>query len=300
MPIFNETLRMNKLLLVILFLLVGSIAYCQDNDGNEPEVTCGVQRWSVKVMTDPDTTLINFNNIVPSTISEQKSFPAPTNINSDPPRLSNETTVYQIDCYLIFFKSETDQDIHCGIMSLNMQDTMVAEICDYTCPGIANTSRYQKLKTLRDWFVSTYHPSGSFQTTFVKIRLTGVGFFDSLHGQRGMARNGREIHSILSMSLLTEVNANNQVIPASYSLGQNFPNPFNPSTRITFNLPVKSFVNLKIYDNLGKEVFTLVNDVKEASSYTVDYSAINLPSGVYYYSLKTDNFSQTRKMTLMK
>ncbi len=190
-----------KKIIFYIFLLIPLLAFAQEEygDGDEIELACGVQRWAIKVFTDPDTVLINFNNIVPTTIAEQKSIPAPPNIGTNPPRLSTETTVDQLECYIIFFKLETDQDIHLGIMSTNFQDTMVAEICDPSCPGIISTSRYQMLRTLRDWFVNTYHPTTSFQNLFLRVRLTGVGFFDTVHGQRGMAPNGREIHSVLSI-----------------------------------------------------------------------------------------------------
>lgn len=83
-------------------------------------------------------------------------------------------------------------------------------------------------------------------------------------------------------------------------LHQNFPNPFNPSTVISYQLPVSSNVVLKIYDVLGNEVGTLVDEYKPAGSYEVDWDASNYPSGVYFYQLKTQNFLESKKMILMK
>lgn len=89
-------------------------------------------------------------------------------------------------------------------------------------------------------------------------------------------------------------------IPASYKLLQNYPNPFNPVTNISFQLPQSSFTILKIYDMLGREVSELVNEKLEAGVYKVDFDASNLSSGTYFYSLTTSNFTQTKKMTLLK
>jgi hypothetical protein len=95
------------------------------------------------------------------------------------------------------------------------------------------------------------------------------------------------------------INIGNQV-PKTYSLAQNYPNPFNPSTRIRFEIPNSGFVTLKVYDVLGKEVKTLVNQNLTAGVKEVDFDASNFPSGVYFYSVKAGNFTETKKMVLVK
>lgn len=89
-------------------------------------------------------------------------------------------------------------------------------------------------------------------------------------------------------------------VPSKFELSQNYPNPFNPSTTIRYQLPVNSNVTLKVFDMLGKEVTTLVNEQKLAGSYEVTFNADRLSSGVYYYQLKTENFVQTKKLALVK
>lgn len=98
---------------------------------------------------------------------------------------------------------------------------------------------------------------------------------------------------------LTDV-SNNSQLPQSYNLSQNFPNPFNPSTTIEFELPKKTFVKLDIYDILGQKIKELVDDVKPAGYYRVDFDAKNLPSGIYIYSLEADSYEKTMKMVVMK
>ncbi len=89
-------------------------------------------------------------------------------------------------------------------------------------------------------------------------------------------------------------------IPINYDLSQNYPNPFNPSTTINFVIPKSSFVNLSVYDILGRKVSTLINEEKTAGIYKVEFNAINLPSGIYFYKIKAGSFVQTKKMVLMK
>ena len=91
------------------------------------------------------------------------------------------------------------------------------------------------------------------------------------------------------------------IIPESYNVSQNFPNPFNPSTIIKYQIPQNSFVSLKVYNSLGQEAATLVNGMVNAGSYEVKLNASNLTSGVYYYVIKAgENFVQTKKMILIK
>jgi uncharacterized delta-60 repeat protein len=89
-------------------------------------------------------------------------------------------------------------------------------------------------------------------------------------------------------------------VPKEFSLFQNYPNPFNPVTNIKFNLPKSGNVILKVYDNKGGEAATLVNEFLQAGSYTADFEGTKFASGVYFYSIITDDFVQTRKMMLVK
>ncbi len=98
---------------------------------------------------------------------------------------------------------------------------------------------------------------------------------------------------------------NSNIIPEEYSLSQNYPNPFNPTTTISFSIPniassFNSNVTLKIYDLLGREVNTLVNEVKQPGSYQVQFDASELSSGIYFYALSAGDFYQTKKLVLLK
>lgn len=92
----------------------------------------------------------------------------------------------------------------------------------------------------------------------------------------------------------------NFISPDKYSLGQNYPNPFNPSTKIHYKIAQSEFINLSVYNVLGKEVAVLVNEIQSQGTYSVVFSSDNLPGGVYFYKLETQNFVQTSKMLLIK
>jgi hypothetical protein len=89
-------------------------------------------------------------------------------------------------------------------------------------------------------------------------------------------------------------------IPGKYSLSQNYPNPFNPVTKIEFAIPKAGLTTLKVYDLLGREVSALVNEIKRPGYYMVDFNAMNLSSGTYYYKLVSNDFVEIKKMVVIK
>ncbi len=101
-------------------------------------------------------------------------------------------------------------------------------------------------------------------------------------------------------SIKTPVDENNNVLPSGYKLAQNYPNPFNPVTIISYSIPKEGFVTLKVYNSLGKEIATLVNEEKLSGDYKVQFDASRLASGIYYYRINAGNFSATRKLILLK
>jgi serine protease AprX len=98
---------------------------------------------------------------------------------------------------------------------------------------------------------------------------------------------------------LVGITSNNE-IPSEFKLYNNFPNPFNPSTRIKFDLPQNSYVKLVVYDIQGREAAVLVNSDMKAASYEVDFNAVNLSSGVYFYKIETSSFTDVKRMLLVK
>jgi len=127
--------------------------------------------------------------------------------------------------------------------------------------------------------------------------IFGVACFDN--SRHGYQHRTSEMY-LLEFGPVVSVDDQNNGLPQSYALGQCYPNPFNPSTVISYQIPKEEFVSLKVYDMLGNEVATLVNGRKEAGTYKVNFNASGLSSGIYLYSLSTAGFHQTRKMVVLK
>lgn len=102
-------------------------------------------------------------------------------------------------------------------------------------------------------------------------------------------------------NIVTEVDDNfTNAVPSDYLLYQNYPNPFNPSTTIKYSVPKYSFVTIKIFDIIGKEIATLVNEEKAPGNYSIDFNSNNLSSGIYVYTMKSNGFFYSRKMSVLK
>lgn len=99
---------------------------------------------------------------------------------------------------------------------------------------------------------------------------------------------------------ITAVSQKTTSVPTQFALNQNYPNPFNPATTIEYSIPQNSFVSLKVYNVLGQEVASLVNQEQKASNYTVNFDASRLSSGIYFYKIQAGNFTLTKKMLLLK
>jgi hypothetical protein len=106
--------------------------------------------------------------------------------------------------------------------------------------------------------------------------------------------------TVVAFGPVTSVAEEASDVPVAFGLGQNYPNPFNPATQITFAVPELADVRLTVFDVLGREVATLVNDVRQAGTYRVAFDGAGLSSGVYYYTLRSGSLVETRRMLLLK
>ena len=127
--------------------------------------------------------------------------------------------------------------------------------------------------------------------------------FEGLGSSYAPYRNGSTndpmIRAVIKNPLVA-INPIGTVVPEKFSLSQNYPNPFNPSTVIAFNIAKQSFVSLKIFDILGREVKDIINSNLAAGSYNVDFNASELTSGIYFYTLTAEGFTDTKRMLLVK
>jgi hypothetical protein len=121
----------------------------------------------------------------------------------------------------------------------------------------------------------------------------------SVSADAGLAKGKDDLTAAFN-GLSTTVSSVNVETPRQFALSQNYPNPFNPATAVSYQLSAVSFVRLCVYDALGREVATLVNETQPAGSYAVRWDATSHPSGVYYCRIIAGSVTQTRKMVLAR
>ena len=126
---------------------------------------------------------------------------------------------------------------------------------------------------------------------------TSIIFIDNKTGW-AVGNNGKILKTITGG--VTSINPSNGIIPDNFSLNQNYPNPFNPTTNINFSIPKSSFVTLKVYNVIGKEIADLINENLNAGVYSFDFNADGLATGVYLYKLIAGDYSAIKKMTVLK
>jgi Uncharacterized protein related to plant photosystem II stability/assembly factor len=138
------------------------------------------------------------------------------------------------------------------------------------------------------------------ETSFTGMKLNKIDvFIDNDFPCVWVGGNGSSIWYRQFEKIATDVKRNNPP-PSSFVLSQNYPNPFNPSTIITFALPTKSFVTLKIFDILGREITTLISKELSAGNHELEWNATGFVSGVYFYRLQAGSFTATKKLLLLK
>src|SRR3954471_12603743 len=203
-----QHLRRSRLLLAVLLLVVPTSLFAQ----------CGVERWSVKTGTDADVGLVNMNSTTNTTIAALRAPAAP---NPIPPnnRVSPwETTEWVLNATLTLYKLESDSDYH-----LVLQDagglTMIVEIPSPTCVG-AGSPFLAGITNARNEFNARFTATTSFQTANIPVQIKGVGMFDFLHGQTGVAPNGIELHAVLSIVFNPTTDFSISASPTSLSVAQ--------------------------------------------------------------------------------
>jgi len=172
-------------------------------------------------------------------------------------------------------------------------------------PGdpVTNSGWIQTGAAYRNTFMgtgpATVHPGDTVSVLYAQLIARGSSNLNSITKLRETADHVKQIYNENFQSVLSVKNISDEV-PDGFILDQNYPNPFNPVTNLEFGISKLGFVSLKIYDILGKEIATLVNENLNPGTYKYTFDASDLTSGIYFYRLQVGKFSETRRMILLK
>jgi hypothetical protein len=244
-----QRLRGSRLLLAVLLLVVPTSLFAQ----------CGVERWSVKTGTDADVGLVNLNSSTNTTIAALRAPAAPNPIPANNRVSPWETTEWVLNATLTLYKLESDSDYHLVLQDANGL-TMIVEIPSPSCVG-AGSPFLAGITNARNEFNARFTATTSFQTANIPVQIKGVGMFDFLHGQTGVAPNGIELHPVLDVI-------------------------FNPGTQTPDFALSASPTTVSVVQG-GTKTTTVSTTVSGGFNSAVSLSASGLPAGV------TASFSPT-------
>src|ERR1043166_8583967 len=238
-----------SLFLAVLLLVVPTTLFAQ----------CGVERWSVKTGTDADVGLVNLNSSTNTTIAALRAPAAPNPIPANNRVSPWETTEWVLNATLTLYKLESDSDYHLVLQDANGL-TMIVEIPSPSCVG-AGSPFLPGITNARNEFNASFTATTSFQTANIPVQIKGVGMFDFLHGQTGVAPNGIELHPVLDVI-------------------------FNPGTQTPDFALAASPTSVSVAQG-GTKTATVSTTVSGGFNSAISLSATGLPAGV------TASFSPT-------
>lgn len=237
-----QHLRRRCLFLAVVLLVVPSALFAQ----------CGVERWSVKTGTDADVSKVNLNSPSSTTIAALRSPAAPSPIPANNRVSPWETTEWILNATLTQYKLESDSDYHLVLQDANGL-TMIVEIPSPSCVG-AGSPFLAGITNARNQFNARFTATTSFQTANIPVQIKGVGMFDFLHGQTGVAPNGIELHPVLDVIF----------------------NPGNPTPDFAISA---SPTSVSVAQG-GTKTTTISTTISGGFNSAVSLSATGLPSGV--------------------
>jgi hypothetical protein len=217
-------------------------------------------------------------------------------------QISPDTQVYNNS---IFFDNDYYSAIECRFtetQNVYIANNLSNKIIWFR-DGATGVEEYNILDAISAWFIDAsngnLHLASDTLSKVVDQGISIPGLTEDFDGDIRPQGSGIDIGAD-EYSLMTSIENNIKINPQNFWLNQNYPNPFNPSTSINYQILELSFVTLKVFDVLGREVITLVNEEKPVGNYETKFDATSLPSGIYIYRIQARDFIEIKKMILMK
>jgi len=166
-----------------------------------PGLSCGVERWFVKTLADPDAGTVNVSAVTPISIHDLNALPSHCEAGPDRRTYPEEFRVYEISGRVIFVAHEDDRDYHVVLEDPNdSASSVVTELADTMCSGAAMSPHLATLRSVEGMFASILNGASPASLVGTTVRIRGVGFYDFDHGQRGRSKNCIELHPIVLLS----------------------------------------------------------------------------------------------------
>ncbi|MHB8261957.1 MAG: T9SS type A sorting domain-containing protein [Bacteroidia bacterium] len=281
-------------LFLLLLLLSVNLASSQNNarekeeDEGEVEQTStsncgGVERWSVKVLTDALASTVVFTPI-PTSIAHLVAIVTPTPSSTMPRYQPVEDSTYIVTCNITIKKAESDSDYH--LVLSNGSQTLIGEIPDPICSSVAASPYASQFQACRN-FINAHIARGNvYSVSIPPVTVTGVAFVDPPHGQTGAAPNNLELHPILNIYFASTAEIEGYNLDNFISVS---PNPSDGKIHIQSTKYL--FQGMDVYNSLGEHIYKSTSPDVDLSSHT---------SGVYFIHIHTERGSAVKKIIINK
>lgn len=255
--------------------------FSEEEEESEMDATVdcgGVERWAVKVFTDPLASTIDWTP-KSTTIAHLVAITTPKPGTTMPRYQPVEDSTYIFNCRITIKKAEGDDDIH--LVLSDGVNTIIGEIPDPACPSVATSPKAAQFTIARDWVLKNIGKGNVNTINIPPVTITGVAFIDPPHGQTGAAPNNLEIHSIIDIHF-TVFTGVNELMQKEGSI-KIYPNPFSSETAFSTEIDLKN-ATLTVYNSFGQQVKQMNN----ISGHSFTFQRDNLPAGLYIIRLSQD------------
>ena len=289
-------------LFLISIILVNVATYCQENTLFPLEVG---NKFFYKAGYYPDNGYYKEEKTILDTLPDGTRIIEIKNFYKDS---TNIQTEYWSFSEGKFYSSIYSNNLGYPIYNGDLQnDTCIYNFPTNICYKLGDSLLYNQNSKYQLYKYSSFNKIESYKITFLTARNVGICYqYRSTASSQTTIKDSILLIGFIDKgiligdSILTGIPSSNNFIVTSYLLSQNYPNPFNPTTKIEYSIPKTSIVTLKVYDILGREVATLVNEKKFRGIYEVEFDGNGLSSGIYFYKIQAGNYSSVKKMILVK
>ncbi len=236
--------------------------------------------FPVNTILKPNEIAVVFGGVGPNGFSSQ--FPQSLKIFAAKPGKADSG----------FYYSASKTNLLSTSDNIILYNPKINYVADEICWGTSSPKTKNGKKLIAPNTVSSDSISGTIQQSVTRNPV-GTGLWTK---HSSISSEQYSPGNLAISAVIQQGNSN----PANFILYQNYPNPFNPTTTITFSIPAEQFVSLSVFNVLGQQVGIIVNEKKEAGTYSIQFDAFSLTSGIYFYELRTNGLLQTKKMTVMK
>ena len=293
---------MKNTLFVIIVVLVNISLFCQENISFPLEIG---NKFFYKAGYYPDNGYYGVVKTIVDSLTDGTRVIESRNFYKDSININYEYwRQYDNKLYSSNYSNNLGYPIYNGNF---LQDSCINNFSSSTCYELGDTVVFNQKQNYQLNRYSSFNKIEAYKINYLTVENIGIYYrYRSTSSSQRLVKDSISLKAymvngvLIGDSVLTDFSTEKNYIVTSFRLFQNYPNPFNPTTKIEYIIPKTAFVTMKVYDILGREVVTLVNEEKTVGKYNAEFDGTKLSSGIYFYKIQAGDYSSVKKMILIK